>query len=282
LEEPDIQATNLARLQAGPHNATMHEGATYDRRIAPSASTAAAVDALFVVDFEHDAPLVSIPRPETQLVVRFGPAAQRGLDVYAFGARDRAHRKLIRAGQRAVTARLRLGASEAVLGAPAADLAGRIVALADLWGEAETERLRERLASASDAHAAARVLDRAIAERLTLARASRAPAALSLAAADKLASSNVNAVADDLGVSERHLRRLFRDAIGMAPKAFAKLARFHRALHAMRQDGEVSWASVAAAAGYYDQAHLIAEFRAIAGVTPRALLLELRAAPSNA
>jgi hypothetical protein len=34
------------------------------------------------------------------------------------------------------------------------------------------------------------------------------------------------------------------------------------------------------AAGYYDQAHLIAEFRAIAGVTPRALLGEIHAAAS--
>ena len=89
----------------------------------------------------------------------------------------------------------------------------------------------------------------------------------------------MNAVAVDLGVSERHLRRVFRETVGVSPKAFAKLTRFHRALRAARESAHASWASIAAAAGYYDQAHLIAEFRAIAGVTPRALLGELRAAP---
>ena len=100
---------------------------------------------------------------------------------------------------------------------------------------------------------------------------------LALDAADRLTRASVNAVADDLGVSERHLRRVFRETVGVSPKAFARLTRFHRALRAAREDGHASWASIAATAGYYDQAHLIAEFRAIAGVTPRALLGELRA-----
>ena len=90
----------------------------------------------------------------------------------------------------------------------------------------------------------------------------------------------MNAVAVDLGVSERHLRRVFRENVGVSPKAFAKLMRFRCALRAANEDTHASWASIAAAAGYYDQAHLIAEFRAIAGVTPSALLGELRAAPS--
>jgi AraC-like DNA-binding protein len=98
---------------------------------------------------------------------------------------------------------------------------------------------------------------------------------------DRLTSANVSAVAVDLGVSERHLRRVFRETVGVSPKAFAKLKRFHRALRVAREDGRASWASIAAAAGYYDQAHLIAEVRAIAGATPRALLGELRAAPSS-
>jgi AraC-like DNA-binding protein len=45
-----------------------------------------------------------------------------------------------------------------------------------------------------------------------------------------------------------------------------------------REDSRLSWATIAAATGYYDQAHLIEEFRTIAGVTPRALLSELGAA----
>lgn len=65
----------------------------------------------------------------------------------------------------------------------------------------------------------------------------------------------------------------------MSPKTFAKVTRFLRALGAARERGHASWASIAAAAGDYDQAHLIAEFRAIAGVTPQASLGELLAAP---
>ncbi len=257
-------------MNAAPREAAQHPG------IVPSASTARAVAALFVYERDRDMALVSIPRPEIDLVVRFGPPARNGIDAHALGVRQRAYRKVIRAGQRAVTARLRLGAHAAVLGVPAADIAGRIVALEDLWGEAATQQLYGRLAGARDMADAAAVVDDAIAERLARADARGLRAHLALDAAQKLASANVNAVADDLGVSERHLRRVFREAVGVSPKAFARLTRFHRALRAARENGAASWASIAAASGYYDQAHLIAEFRALAGVTPRALLGELR------
>lgn len=226
-------------------------------------------------EFDRDTSLVSIPRPEVQLVVRFGPSTRGGLDVHALGARQSAHRKLIRAGQRTVTARLQLGAPEAVLGVPASAIAGRIVALEELWGDAATRRLLERLAAARATVDAAAIVERAIAERLATVDPRRAHSGLAREAADRLASHNVNAVAAALGVSERHLRRVFWEAVGMSPKAFAKLARFHRALRAACEGSRGSWARIAAATGYYDQAHLIAEFRAIAGVTPRVLLDEL-------
>lgn len=245
--------------------------------VTPGAATASAVAALLVNDCARDTLGVSIPRPEMQLIVRVGPTARRGLDVYAFGPRRRVHRKVIQGGQRTVTARLRLGAPEAVLGASALALAGRIVPLEELWGDAATRRLLDRLSGARETIEMATILEGAIAERL--AHGGRAGAHLALAAAERLATDSVNAVALGLGVSERHLRRVFRETVGVGPKAFAQLTRFHRALRAAREGGHASWASIAIAAGYYDQAHLIAEFRAIAGVTPRALLGELRATP---
>jgi AraC-like DNA-binding protein len=237
------------------------------------------MSALLLYECDRDVAGVAIPRPEIQLVVRFGASTHGGPDVHALGARLEVRRKPLRSGQRTVTARLHLGATEAVLGAPASALSGRIVALEELWGSAETRRLLDRLAEAHDTDRAATVLDGAIARRLGAADVGRVHPRLALDAARRLSRdsvANVNDVAVALGVSERHLRRVFRDTVGMGPKEYARLARFRRALRAARE-GHEGWSSIAAEVGYYDQAHLIAEFRAIAGVTPNALLSELGA-----
>jgi len=270
------------------HNLPMHASAaprlTSPARSASPAGRGSAVAALFVNECERDIPGVALPRPEVQVVVRFGTTTRRGLDAHAMGGRESVHRKLLRGGLRVVTARLELGTAEAVLGAPASALAGSIITLEDLWGAASTQHLFDRLAGARTSAEASTVLERAISERFAPTSADRARTRLVLAAADQLtrgdANNGVSAVADELGVSERHLRRLFRESTGMSPKTFAKLTRFRHALGAARERHQPGWATIAAAAGYYDQAHLIGEFRAIAGVTPRALLDELRAAHS--
>jgi len=247
-------------------------------RIAPQASTASAVAELFVDERERDARGIALPAPEAHLVVRFGPPTRSGLDVHVMGGRQKVHRKTLPRGQRIVAARLHLGAAAAVLGVPDSAVAGRVVALEELWGSAATRRLCERLAAAPNTQQAAVVLEAAIAERLSLPASQRAATRLVLEAAARLGSANVTSVAGDLGVSERHLRRIFREAIGVGPKTFSMLTRFRHALRAARDSADASWATIAAAAGYYDQAHLISDFRAISGVTPQALLGELRAA----
>ena len=278
---------SLARLRAGPapqHNGFMDGSELNRSSIAPSGPTASAVAAFFVDEFDGDRHRLALPRPEIQIVVRFGPSARNGLDVHALGMQQTVRRKLIRRGQRAVTARLHLGASRAVLGVPASAVAGCVLELDELWGGAAVRRLLDRLAGVSDTIEAVAILERAIAERLaaaerlTLVGSRDTQAPLARRAAERLMSSNVGSVAVDLGVSERHLRRVFREAVGMSPKEFARLARFRRALRAAREAGRQNWASIAAETGYYDQAHLIEEFRSIAGVTPRALLTELGAA----
>jgi AraC-like DNA-binding protein len=272
-----MQSTAAYRQLVAPSGPRVSRAAA---RLRPDGSTPSAVARLSVDEWDRDMPGIAIPRPEVHLVARFGPSARRGLDAHAFGARQLVHRKLLHGGQRSVSARLHLGTSEAVLGVSASAIAGRVVGLEDLWEAAAVQRLYDRLASAGDTVAAAAVLETALAERFASAAGQSPRVQLALDAADRLTSAKVSTVATDLGVSERHLRRVFRETLGVSPKEFAKLERFHRALRAARQGGRASWAHIAAEAGYYDQAHLIAEFRAISGVTPRALLGELRAAVS--
>ncbi|WP_158509454.1 helix-turn-helix domain-containing protein [Saccharothrix espanaensis] len=65
------------------------------------------------------------------------------------------------------------------------------------------------------------------------------------------------------GWSQRQLERRFREQIGLPPKAAARVLRFERALRLLVAGAPL--AEVAAACGYYDQAHLSREFTALAG-----------------
>jgi AraC-like DNA-binding protein len=83
-------------------------------------------------------------------------------------------------------------------------------------------------------------------------------------------SPDVGAAAALLGVSPRQLERRFKTRVGMSPKHFARIRRFQRVFRAIEDGG--GWVDVAAACGYYDQAHLIRDFRAFAGEAPSHLL----------
>ena len=58
----------------------------------------------------------------------------------------------------------------------------------------------------------------------------------------------------------------------MPPKQLARLTRFQAAIARLARSPEVRWADLAADLGFYDQAHLIREFRSFAGLTPTAYL----------
>ncbi len=81
----------------------------------------------------------------------------------------------------------------------------------------------------------------------------------------------VATLARQLGVSDRHLRRLMVDEAGIAPRHFARIQRFHALLRSTDLTPRPSWAALAAHHGYADQSHLIREVQRLAGVTPTRL-----------
>ncbi len=79
----------------------------------------------------------------------------------------------------------------------------------------------------------------------------------------------------ETGWSPRHFTRRFLDQVGLAPKNYARLVRFERAVELMKECRGMSLADVAASTGFFDQAHLSRDFRSFAGCAPGAFLAEL-------
>jgi len=92
--------------------------------------------------------------------------------------------------------------------------------------------------------------------------------AILLAARALAAGASVSAVSSQLGMLPRTLRRRFLSHVGLTPKRFARVQRLQRVVQSTQSEAEVNWAAVAAQHGYCDQAHLVDDFRDLAGVTP--------------
>ena len=78
----------------------------------------------------------------------------------------------------------------------------------------------------------------------------------------------MQAVADEVGFSRRHLTGLVRAECGLSPKQFQRIARFQRACRLVRAGCPL--AAIAVECGYADQAHLTRDWTALAGCSPRA------------
>lgn len=75
-------------------------------------------------------------------------------------------------------------------------------------------------------------------------------------------------VAEVVELSPRQLRRRFRTEAGIGPKLLARMVRLQGFIRLAEDRPRESTARLALEAGYYDQAHLIRDFRELAGTTP--------------
>jgi len=186
-------------------------------------------------------------------------------DAIVMGAMTRATQPPGTARQAMVGAYLTARGSATLLGVPAAELTDRILPLGDIWKGAAIE---PELASVDHVEAliARRIRD-----------TERSDGALHIASLARHVHRSggrlsVTRMAELAGLSRQHLTRLFLNHIGVAPKLYARLARFRASLRDLDDRTAVeSWSGFAARLGYADQSHLIADLREFSGYTPREL-----------
>jgi AraC-like DNA-binding protein len=172
-------------------------------------------------------------------------------------------------GATIVSLRLRPESAAAVLGVPAYELADQIVSLEDVLPE--TRFLRDRIAAEPKRAVAA--LEGTVSAQLARGVATDRLVAFGVG---RLAAraSRVSSVAASMSLSERQLRRRFKAAVGLSPKALERVLRFQRFLALVHTGGwsRLGLARTAAALGYADQAHLTRECVRLSGLPPAELI----------
>ena len=167
----------------------------------------------------------------------------------------------------------RPGRAAAFLGAATSDLTDRTVGIDDVWGS-NGVRFAADLADLDEAGRINRL------ESSLLAALSDAPpptgtidmTAVTAHILRRRGRVTIEAMADAAGVSRQHFSRQFRERLGIAPKLYCRLARFHSGLAHAHGQAKIDWAQTAFDLGYADQSHMIAEFRQFSALTPQALV----------
>ncbi|MEM9260518.1 MAG: helix-turn-helix domain-containing protein, partial [Bacteroidota bacterium] len=86
---------------------------------------------------------------------------------------------------------------------------------------------------------------------------------------------STQSIATLLGTSRKTLHKSFREHTLKTPGAYQQIYRFRQALRLRQQQRKGSLTGLAYDSGYYDQSHMVRDFRRLSGLTPRGLLTEL-------
>lgn len=191
-------------------------------------------------------------------VTRIRGAAVSGAYTHSFGIDTREQRRIVGVA-------FAPGGAAPFFAEPQVAFRNDHVELDAVWGR-DGALVRERLLEAPTAEAALQRLEAVLLERVVRPLEVDKLVALSVAALER--GAPIGQLATRLGVTPRRFLRLFERTVGLSPKRYARVCRFGRVLEAAESGYEVDWSRVAAACGYFDQAHLIHEFREFAGIRP--------------
>ncbi len=79
----------------------------------------------------------------------------------------------------------------------------------------------------------------------------------------------IDELAANTFLSRKQFERTFSDFIGTSPKQFLKIVRFQNAIYEKSHSPVLSLTELAHKCGYYDQAHMINDFKMLTGITPK-------------
>jgi AraC-like DNA-binding protein len=177
----------------------------------------------------------------------------------------------------------RAGGTVPFVASPAHELGDADVALEFLWGRSAVHSVRDQLLSAANPDEALDRLERTL-KQVWREKAAHPAVQYALSTFRTHPSvARVREVTDGIALSPKRFIERFKADVGITPKRYCRLLRFQRVVSRAHNGGQTGvrprsdpgltptdWAGLALDCGYFDQAHLIHEFREFSGLTPTA------------
>ncbi len=150
-------------------------------------------------------------------------------------------------------------------------LSDTTVTLSNLWSGTVME-MEDKLANASDNNVRVVIAQKYLLQQLALGEQDLQLTYWLRLMQRSGGSISATDIANDTGLSRRHLSRKFQQYMGLSPKTYLGVCRFMRSLHSLKKYPALSLTQVAYESGYYDQAHFNRDYKMYTGHTPGEVL----------
>lgn len=154
-----------------------------------------------------------------------------------------------------------------LFGVPMIDLADRIYEASELMGT-RVRLLHEQLYQCPTLNDMARTTEGFLLGWLAAARQYHAVQAAATVILTRHGHVELDDLVHEAGLSQRQFERKFAEQIGMGPKHYCRVARLNYILRLKEARPDRTWTELSYEGGYFDQMHLVKDFKLLAGATP--------------
>lgn len=153
---------------------------------------------------------------------------------------------------------------------------------AEDFSDIEMKNLNEQLRETNDYQRMISLIEHYLLKKISRLNIDNQPIDRAIAfMKDGTKSFSLDWLADQACLSTRQFERKFQDRLGMSPKYYSRIIRFHRAYQMKIKQPSLDWLDVAYACDYYDFSHLMRDFKAFAEVTPSMLVTQELSSPDG-
>ena len=169
-----------------------------------------------------------------------------------------------------------------ILKSPLYEFTDKVIALNSVWGKF-TKEIEDRILTAQTNRDRVNIIEEILLKRIYSDNYSK----------DYFVDASVNFIIDhrglvsienlsnEIGISRRQLEKKFKSFVGIGPKLFARIIRFQNILKAIDKNRGYDWLSIINKGDYYDQSHLIKDFKAFSGQNPSSYFKEKHLLQNN-